>query len=98
MGTRMTDLEIRQVIAEALSYASVPQFDGSPAAAAFMAGISDIKLADLEIDSLAAMELCIAIESSVGVSVVPADLVEIGSLGKLSAKVRATLEAGAEHP
>lgn len=90
----MTDVEIRQVIADALSYASVPHFDRSAAAVGFVAGTSDIKMDELEIDSLAAMELCIAIETSTGVSIVPDDLSECGSLGKLSERVSELLKAG----
>lgn len=84
----MTDDEIRKVIADALVYAAVPGFRGSPRQQDFVAGGTDIQLVDLDIDSLAAMELCIAIESNVGASILPQDLAKIGSLNKLVQRIR----------
>lgn len=84
----MTDDEIRKVIADALVYAAVPGFRGSPRERDFVDGGADIQLADLDIDSLAAMELCIAIETNVGASILPQDLEKIGSLDSLVKKVR----------
>ncbi|RYE08314.1 MAG: acyl carrier protein [Hyphomicrobiales bacterium] len=84
----MTDEDIRRLIAEALRYAAVPHFRDSDVEAAFVAGARDIAVRDLDIDSLASMELCIAIETSTGVSIVPGDLVSIASLGQLVDRVR----------
>lgn len=84
----MTDDEIRKVIADALVYAAVPGFRGSQRERDFVEGRADIRLADLDIDSLAAMELCIAIETNVGASILPQDLAKIGSLDSLVTKVR----------
>jgi acyl carrier protein len=46
----------------------------------FIAGRTNPLLADLGIDSLAEMELCIAIENEFGVSIVPADLGDLKTL------------------
>ena len=87
----MTDSEIRQVIADALRYAAVPSFRGSKREAQFVSGEADIRLEDLDIDSLASMELCIAIETNAGASILPQDLEKIGSLGELVERVRGAL-------
>lgn len=79
----MTEREIRELIADALNYAAVPGFRGTPSAAEFVAGTTDISFEDIEIDSLAAMEVCIAIETSLGVSILPAELPKAGSLAGL---------------
>jgi len=79
----MTATELRQVIADALVYASVPLFAGSRAEAEFREGERDLPMAELEIDSLAAMELCIAIELNTDISLTPADVVAMPSLDAL---------------
>jgi acyl carrier protein len=79
----MTELEIRTMIAEALDYASVFVFQDKGLGPKFIAGEADATLAELEMDSLATMELCIAIEANAGVSVLPAELEKIGTLGDL---------------
>lgn len=89
----MTDDEIRHVIADALRYASVPSFAGSAREHDFLSGKVDVPFAELEIDSLAVMELCIALEASLGVSVAPADLLAVGSLGALVRHVQELLGA-----
>lgn len=89
----MTGADIRVVIADALVYASVPRFRDSAEQADFVAGRRDIRMADLEIDSLAAMELCIAIETNSGVSIVPGELAEVASLGALVERVERALAA-----
>lgn len=82
----MNDQDIRQLVADALRYASVPGFDRSDRKEAFLAG-EDVAFTELEIDSLAAMELCIAIEASLDVTVLPAELPELGSLNALLARI-----------
>lgn len=89
----MTELEIREVIADALDYAAVPRFRGSELRNQFVAGATDILFDDLEIDSLAAMELCIALETNSGVSILPAELPEFGTLGALVKRVESVLAA-----
>lgn len=89
----MTECEIREMIADALDYASVPRFRGSELRAKFVAGTHDVLFEQLEIDSLAAMELCIAVETNVGVSILPAELPEFNSLGGLVKRVESALAA-----
>jgi acyl carrier protein len=92
----MNDQQIRDVIAHAFVYASVPRFAGSAEAEAFVAGTSDVPLADFDIDSLALMEVCIAIELNLGVEIVPGDLAELTTMGGIVAlaQQRAAAEAG----
>lgn len=87
----MTEGEIREVIADALDYAAVPRFRGSEARAQFVAGTRDIRFEEFEIDSLAAMELCIALEANVGVVILPGDLLLLGSLNGLVKRVEGEL-------
>lgn len=91
----MTEAEIRQVISDALVYAAVPLFADSPEQADFLAGRRDIAMGEYEIDSLAAMELCIAIEANLGVEIVPGDLAEIATLGGIVALAQERAAAGA---
>lgn len=88
----MTDLDIRRLVAEALEYASVPGFSGGDKHEAFLKG-ADISLDNLEIDSLAAMELCIAIEANLDVTLLPAELQELGSLNDVVMRVEELLRA-----
>ncbi len=89
----MTDDELRSTLADALVYAAVPGFRDSGAEEAFRAGDGQFAIANLEIDSLAWMELCIAIEINTGVTVTPADLAALPTLGDLVAKVRGLMDA-----
>ena len=57
----------------------------------FLAGWRDVAFKDMDIDSLAIMELCIAIEVESGVSILPEELVQCETLGALVAQVRAGL-------
>jgi acyl carrier protein len=54
---------------------------------AFIDGRFDLNLGQLEVDSLAAMEICIAIEANWGVAIVPEDLNKIGSIQALACAV-----------
>jgi acyl carrier protein len=69
----MTSEEARRVLLQAMRYANV---QGLPSAQgeAFVAGEADIQLDRLDMDSLAAMELCIAIEANGGASITPDQL------------------------
>lgn len=88
----MTNLGIRRLVSEALEYASVPGFSGGDKQEAFLQG-ADISLDDLEIDSLAAMELCIAIETNLDVTLLPAELPALGSLNGIVRRVEELLGA-----
>lgn len=50
---------------------------------AFLAGTADFPVADLRMDSLSAMEFCIVLEDRWGLSVSPADVNQLGTLGQL---------------
>jgi hypothetical protein len=82
----MTNQQIKELISEALVYASVPGFAGGAAQRTFLAG-GDVSIAALEIDSLAAMELCIAIEANLDVTILPADIGETASLNALVERI-----------
>ena len=89
----MTEIEIRHIIADALDYAAVPGFRGSDLRARFVGGTRDIGFDELDIDSLAAMELCIALETNSGVSILPSELPRFPSLGALAKRVETSLAA-----
>lgn len=83
----MTDIEIRKLIIEALRYANVLAIRDNALVPAFLNKQADIPLAMLDMDSLAAMELCIAIELNSGVSIAPDALRELDTLARLAQKV-----------
>lgn len=69
----MTSEKARKVLLQAMRYANVqglPEAQGE----AFLAGEADLELDRLDMDSLAAMELCIAIEANGGASITPDQL------------------------
>ena len=87
----MNDDQIRAMLVEALESAHVLTLREQDRKPGFLQARRDISIAELEIDSLAAMELCIAVEINSGVSIVPEDLQAIGSLEGLVAIVREAL-------
>lgn len=89
----MTETELCNALADALVYAAVPGFRDSGAEEAFRAGDGRFAISSLEIDSLAWMELCIAIEINTGVTLTPADLAGLPTLGDLLAKVQGLIDA-----
>ena len=69
----MTDDEARKLLMQAMHYANI----GGLAVEqrnAFIAGMADIELDQLEMDSLATMELSIAIEANSGLPITPEQL------------------------
>jgi acyl carrier protein len=84
----MTDHEIRDIIAQQLEYACLTVMRDKKLTPVFLEGRHDIALGELEMDSLAEMELCIAIEINTGVSIVPNELQGIGTLNSLVDVVR----------
>jgi acyl carrier protein len=84
----MTDEQVRALIVEALEYSSVIALRDKNLTEAFLAGTHEVPVALLDMDSLAEMEVCIAIEVNAGVSVVPEELRRIGTLARLVALVR----------
>ena len=67
----------------ALTHASVFGLRDNGWTEEFLAGTRDVPLDGLDMDSLGAMELCIAVEVSTGVEIVPDDLQQLGTLGGL---------------
>jgi len=79
------------MIVGALAAADVHAMRDRALAPAFLEGRRDIRFTDLDMDSLAVMELCIAIEVNSGVSLVPEDLLKMATLYQLVARVRRDL-------
>jgi acyl carrier protein len=85
----MTEVQLREFLLTALRDANVFGLDEPSLCSSFVSGESDIALDALDMDSLAAMEVCIALESATGVSITPRDMALLGSLGALIARLRA---------
>ena len=84
----MTAPQVRALIVEALEYSSVIALRDKNLTEAFLAGTHEVPIALLDMDSLAEMELCIAIEVNAGVSILPDELRKIGTLARLVALVQ----------
>lgn len=87
----MTELEIRRLIAAGLEQGSCFSLRNNGWTEDFLAGRRDVAFAEMDIDSLAIMELCIAIEVESGVSILPEELVQCDTLGTVVAQVKAAL-------
>jgi len=85
----MTEPQIRALVVEALEYSNVLALRDKHLAGDFLAGVHDVPIDALDMDSLAEMEVCIAIEVNAGVSIVPEQLRKIGTLGRLVALIQA---------
>jgi hypothetical protein len=85
----MTEQQIRELVVEALEVSSVIALRDKNLGAAFLGGMADVPIAALDMDSLAEMEVCIAIEVNAGVSIVPDQLRKIGTLDRLVALIQA---------
>jgi acyl carrier protein len=79
----MTDSELRSAIAALLREAGIFYLRDGNLEQAFIDGSFDAELEQLDIDSLAAMELCIGLEVNWGSALVPEDLNRVGSLQSL---------------
>ena len=69
----MTSEQARKVLLQAMRYANVRGLS-AVLGDAFLAGEADIELDRLDMDSLAMMELCIAIEANGAASITPDQL------------------------
>ena len=74
----MESAELRRAVVDALKAAAPGALDDA-AREAFLAGKSNLLLAQLNLDSLARMEFCIAIELATGVTLLPAQLAALDS-------------------
>jgi acyl carrier protein len=84
----MTEQQIRALVVEALEYSNVLALRDKNLAGDFLAGTGEVPVEALDMDSLAEMEVCIAIEVSTGVSILPERLRKIGTLGRLVAQIQ----------
>ncbi|CAG0949499.1 acyl carrier protein [Burkholderiales bacterium] len=76
-------LAVRGIIAEGLEAGAVGIINEIRVREAFFAGTWDIRIADLDMDSLARMELSMAIEIALGVSLAASDFDRYATLGEL---------------
>lgn len=74
---------IREAVIEGLEAGGVHPASRAEERRAFLAGERDFVIAELEMDSLARMELCIAIEIATGLSLAPEELGRYATLGAL---------------
>ena len=84
-------MERRVWLAERLEECSIFALRNRGLTESFTSGAIDYPLDELEMDSLAEMELCIAIEVGTGVSLVPEDLRAYGTVGRLAAALEERL-------
>ncbi len=89
----MNEREIRLILADGLEAGAVHQVSNVSIREAFLAGTRDLTFAELEMDSLAKMELCIAIEVGTGVSLAPEELGRFAAIGEIVAMLRERLHA-----
>ena len=87
----MTDADIRQIIATGLEQGSCFALRNNGWTEDFLAGRRDVAFAEMDIDSLAIMELCIAIEVESGVSILPDEIVKCETLAAVAAQVKGSL-------
>ncbi len=78
---------IRQAIVDGLEAGGVGRINEKRIRDAFLAADVDLTLAELDMDSLARMELCIANELSTGISLVPEELGRHRTLGELAREI-----------
>ena len=88
---------VKQEAAPGLVMADVPQpevgINDVLIRESFLAATRDLTFAELEMDSLAKMELCIAIEVGTGVSLAPEELGRFAAIGEIVTMLRKRLHA-----
>ena len=89
----MNEREIRLILVDGLEAGAVHQFNDVSIRESFLAGTRDLTFAELEMDSLAKMELCIAIEVGTGVSLAPEELGRFAAIGEIVTMLRKRLHA-----
>lgn len=80
----------RQAVHDALKVAAPGVFTDALRQSFLTDGLN-LNLADLEMDSLAQMEFCIALELSTGVTLVPSQLEELVSTDAVEQRIREAL-------
>ncbi len=89
----MNDAAIREIFVEGLVAGAVHPINDVETRKGFLDGTRDLTFDELAMDSLARMELCIAIEVGTGVSMAPEELGRYRSLGELAAWLLERLRA-----
>ena len=84
---------IRTVVIDGLEAGAVRHASRNAFRDAFLDGSLDMGLAELGMDSLAKMELCIAIEVGTGVSLAPEDLDRHATLAALVTEIAGRVHA-----
>ena len=84
----MPDTQLRQFLLSALRDANVFGLDDESINRSFISAESDIAFENLDMDSLARMEFCIALEAETGISITPQELQKFRSLGKLIERLK----------
>lgn len=87
----METAHVRRALLEALR-AAVPGVFDEDQCRSFLAGELDVALDGLDMDSLARMEFCIAIELSTGVTLLPAQLADLATTQDLERRIRQAQE------
>ena len=87
----MEAAHLRRALLDALR-ASVPGVFDDDQCRSFLAWELDVALDGLDMDSLARMEFCIAIELSTGVTLLPAQLAELATTHAVERRIRQALE------
>lgn len=82
---------VREALIEGLEAGGITQASQVRFRTPFLDGSLDATFAELELDSLARMELCIAIEVALGISLAPEELQRYRSLDALVADLMARL-------
>lgn len=83
----MKHTESRRTITDILRHASVFTLQNKNLEGAYTQGLCDIEMKELDMDSLAVMEICIALEMQHNLPLRPEDLLQINTLGELAARL-----------
>ena len=86
----METSQLRQAVLDALRAAVPGAFDDAMGRS-FLAGELDVDLAHFDMDSLARMEFCIAVELSTGVTLLPTQLAELATTDAIERCIRAQI-------
>ena len=89
----MNEREIRRVLVDGLEAGAAHRVTDVSIRESSLAGTRDLTFAELEMDSLAKMELCIAIEVGTGVSLAPEELGRFAAIGEIVTMLRKRLHA-----
>ena len=80
----MLEPAVRALLVGGMEAGAVGAIQNARTRAAWLEGSEDLPIARLDMDSLARMELCIAIELGTGIALSPSDLDGYASLGELA--------------